>query len=103
MKRPAFILSVAAAILLILFIAQNRFLIGLPFVHTGADMHNVIGYMGNAEYGGDIGYDTNTIYFVRFYPLILATVNVNINLQGTYASDGATSTIGHPINSIKWT
>jgi len=66
-------------------------------------MADVDRYMGRAEYYDGIGFKTNSLYFVRIFDLILATVDVNINSQGKYVSDGTTSAIVHPVNSIKWT
>ena len=66
-------------------------------------MSDVDRYMGDAEYHGDIGFESNTIYIVRFYPMVFATVDVNVNSQGTYVSDGRTTNeILHNVNWIKW-
>ena len=70
MKRVFAILLAVVISLLVLFAAQNRFLFGVPFVHSGSELSDVSGYLGDAEYYGDIGLNTNTIFFVRFHPYL---------------------------------
>jgi len=103
MKQRILILFVPLVVLW-LFAAQNAFLFGLPFIHAGSNNSDVSRYMGDAEYSGDISTGSNVIYFVRFYPIILATVNVNQNVEGTYVGDNrGHNVVIHDVNWVKWT
>ena len=102
MKRVFAIFMAIVISLLVLFAVQNRFLFGAPFVHAGSEMSDARLYLGQADYGGNIGLNTDTIYLVRFYPFVFATLNVNVNSQGTYVSDGTTSEVLRKVNWVKW-
>jgi hypothetical protein len=103
MKRILLISCFVVATFSVVVAIQNRFLLGLPFIHPGSDLDEVERYMGNAEYHGDIG-ATNNVYFVRILFVIVATVNVNINTQGIdhFNERGGISSTSRPVNSIKW-
>jgi hypothetical protein len=103
MNQKILILSVPL-ILLYLFAIQNTFLFGLPFIRAGSNNSDVDRYMGGAEYSGDISTGSNVIYLVRFYTLILATMNVNQNVEGTYVGDNrGHNEVIRNVNWVKWT
>jgi hypothetical protein len=101
-KRLIFTLSVTA-VLLLLFVAQNRFLFGISSVRHGMTQSEVYQTLGFPEF-----YETETDnwYFLKFYPFIFGAMNVKIDMRDfmsvAAAGPGDTGRTGDRVTAIEW-
>ena len=102
MKRLTFTLFVTIFLLLV-FLAENRFLFGISSVHPGMTQEEVFHALGQPEF-----YETETDnwYILRFYPLVFGAMNVKIDMRDfmSVISNGTpgNARTGDYVTAIEW-